>query len=281
MEAIHHFLDKQGIKIPYYTWPVGEVREVLVFVHGLKSHAGWFLETGAAFAEKGIKVYAFDRRGSGKSQTRRGHIEDYRFWLEDIGSVIDLARRENPGHIPHLLGHCFGAKLALAYTIGAQNSINSLTLIAPPQFSLKTNISFIEKCKVLMTLISGKEFTVCVPIRDDMFTRNPEKNRFIQEDMLRLQTMTTRFCLGVLKIDRIINKNLDKISIPTLILLARDDDVVDNRRITKKLLPRLGSPKKEIKIFDCYHHLFFEPYRKEVLENIVKWIKFKGTCQIF
>ena len=40
--------------------PVGRV----VFLHGIQSHGGWYVETAAALAERGYTVFLPDRRGS-------------------------------------------------------------------------------------------------------------------------------------------------------------------------------------------------------------------------
>ena len=57
------YLRTPAADIPYYSWEVGDPRGVLIFLHGLKSHAGWFLRTGGDLAELSVKAYVFDRRG--------------------------------------------------------------------------------------------------------------------------------------------------------------------------------------------------------------------------
>jgi alpha-beta hydrolase superfamily lysophospholipase len=272
MAANHLILETPQVQIPYDTWEVAKPSASLIFIHGLKSHSAWFLETGEALAKLGIKVYLFDRRGSGRSKEPRGDIDDYHQWLEDILAMVHLAKQENVGQIPHLLGHCFGAKLALAFTIQYPKEVKSLTLIAPPQFSLKADISLREKAKVVFSMVFGMRGEVDVPVKDEMFTRNPDNLRFIQEDSLRLQKMTTQLCIETFKMDRWINKNLSIITNPILILLAKDDRVVDNTKIQNKFYPRLGCLRKELEIFDCYHDLFFEPHREKVFSKILEWV---------
>lgn len=273
MNAVSSTLQVSDTTIPYYTWNVPHTDSILIFIHGLKSHAGWFLEAGEIFANKGIRTYAFDRRGSGQSAYNRGDITDYRLWLRDVHSIVQLARRAHPNAAIHLLGHCFGAKLALAYAIAHPHEIKSLSLIAPPQFSSRVDISAFEKFKVALTLISGRPLNVRVPIRDELFTRIPERQQFINEDPLKLEYMTTRFCIEIFKLDRWLNKRLTEISVPILILLARDDNVVDNDRIKSKFFDRLKSPHKALEVYNCYHHLFFEPLRDRVIRRIIDWIR--------
>jgi alpha-beta hydrolase superfamily lysophospholipase len=277
MEEIPHILSANGVQIPYYTWKVADPKASLIFIHGLKSHTGWFLETGEELARHSIKVYAFDRRGSGRSTERRGHIADFQDWLRDIRAMTQLARQENGGEIPHLLGHCFGAKLALAFALQYPQDVKSLTLIAPPQFSLKADITPLEKLKVLGTMLTGIEWEVEVPAKDEMFTKNPEKNRFIKADNLRLQKMTTTLCRETFKIDRWINKNLSQLTLPILVLLAKEDEIVDTPKIQRVLFKRLNGTQKAMEVYDCYHDLFFEPVFERVIARIDRWVKQEST----
>ncbi len=272
MESELRFLPNGDVKIPYYTWPVNRPRAVLIFLHGLKSHSGWFLETGSALAQREIKVYLTDRRGSGRSEYTRGDIEDYRHWFEDIRAIVNLAGNQNPGVPLHLLGHCFGAKLAMGFALTHPGLAQGLILIAPPQCSLKVDITFSEKCKVAAALLLRRNWGVQVPIRDDMFTRNLEKIRFIREDALKLETMTTRLCWEIFKMDLWLNRRLPQLKQPTLVLLADEDQVVDNEKIKDKFFPRVGSSQKALEVFDCMHDLFFEPERERVIDRIANWV---------
>jgi len=67
---------------------------VVVYLHGIASHAGWFSETAAHLSDQGVTVYAPDRRGSGRSGGPRGHLDRYRRALDDAGQAVRLAAAE-------------------------------------------------------------------------------------------------------------------------------------------------------------------------------------------
>ena len=273
MQAQLRYLKTAAAEIPYVTWEVDRPKAVMVFLHGLKSHSQWFFSSGEDFARQGVKPYVFDRRGSGRSTAARGDIGNYHDWLEDIHAVVGLAKQDNPGLACHLLGHCFGAKLALGYALLHPGEIVSLALIAPPQSAIKADITLWDKWKVACSLLPGVSCNIPVPVTDEMFTRDPAKLEFIQSDGLRLQEMTARFCLAVRKMDRWINRNLEDIRIPVFVLLAKEDPVVDNKKVRARFFPRLGAVNKKLSEFDCYHHLLFEPLRERVIEEITDWMR--------
>lgn len=256
----------------YYSWPVESPKALLIFIHGLKSHAGWFLDSGQALAERGIKVYAFDRRGSGRSEEPPGDIPSYKIWLDDIDALVTEAQAQYPQTPIHILGHCFGAKLALGYGIGHQDKIESLCLIAPPQRALKVDIRPKEKIQVALSTLTRQHTQVKVPIADEMFTDDPKYLQFIKKDQLKLESMSTRFCLQILKMDHWLSRHLKTLQLPLLCLLAAHDDIVDVQRARSRFFEPLAMPIKKLEVYDCRHHLLFEPRRQEVLERIERWI---------
>ena len=57
-----------GLELYYRTFaPDGAARGALIYLHGIQSHGGWYVETGAELARRGYAVYLPDRRGSGES----------------------------------------------------------------------------------------------------------------------------------------------------------------------------------------------------------------------
>ncbi len=66
---------RDGSPIPTRVWHVdGATAKAtpVVMTHGLQSHSGLFARSQAHLASLGLPVYAFDRRGSGRSRERRG-----------------------------------------------------------------------------------------------------------------------------------------------------------------------------------------------------------------
>src|SRR5262249_2375614 len=75
-------------------WPSG----IVILIHGLQSHAGWFVESraGEQLAAQGLAVYAPDRRGSGCSAGPRGDIASFHEWYSDLADVVRLSSRDYP-----------------------------------------------------------------------------------------------------------------------------------------------------------------------------------------
>ena len=107
---------------------------VLVFLHGIASHAGWFAETAADLNRQGVEVYGPDRRGSGRSGGPRGHLDRYEQALDDVEQVVRLVAAEHPGTPVFLAASSWAAKLGVVYAARRPASLSGLLLLGPVLF---------------------------------------------------------------------------------------------------------------------------------------------------
>lgn len=154
--------------------------------------------------------------------------------------------------------------------------MKSLILIAPPSYSLRSDITVGEKLRVLGGFLTRKTVEVQAPVADHQFTTNSEKQRFIEGDPLRLLRMTGKFCLESWKLDRRVERNLSSLTLPVLVLLAQNDAVVDNQKVLQKFVPRLPPGRVAVEICPGSHYLFFEPQAPRVIDRILWWMACRG-----
>jgi len=104
---------EDSVLIPCAVW--SGRKAVILYLQGIESHLGWFKDMAIHLQNKGLCVYAFDRRGSGLSQEERGHITSYKILLRDIETVVKHIKKENPDKRIYLLGMCGGGKFASSF----------------------------------------------------------------------------------------------------------------------------------------------------------------------
>src|ERR1700726_4228300 len=85
---------------------------VLLLMHGLGGHSGWYIDMGNVLAARGLTVYAMDHRGFGRSGGLPGHIADYHTYVEDIHYVVAEIRKRHPQAPIYVLGHSMGGIFA-------------------------------------------------------------------------------------------------------------------------------------------------------------------------
>src|SRR5262249_8513330 len=82
-----------GTSLYFRYWLAAEPQApVLVFLHGLGAHTGWFIDFGNELHARGLTVFMDDHRGFGRSEGPRGHVRDARVYARDVASFVDEAR---------------------------------------------------------------------------------------------------------------------------------------------------------------------------------------------
>src|SRR4051794_19043094 len=137
-----------------YAWRHPAPRASVVLVHGLQSHSQWFAEAADLLLDRNLSVYAVDRRGSGASPAPPGGIEHYAEWFAEVADVVRLAQAEQPDASVHLVGHCFGANVALGCVLTQPVEVRSLSMLTPG-FYVLPDYSPAEKVRILAAGLRG------------------------------------------------------------------------------------------------------------------------------
>lgn len=114
------FVGKRDLKIFYRVWlPEGGLAAAkagIIIVHGAAEHSGRYEYFGSRYTrKKGYAIWALDLPGLGQSEGVRGHIDDFDEYLDDVGLLVQMVRRELPGRRVFLLGFSMGGLIALDY----------------------------------------------------------------------------------------------------------------------------------------------------------------------
>ncbi len=69
---IRPFASPDGYRQAVREWEVENPLAHVVCLHGVVSHGGWYLKSGAHLASEGFSVHLLDRRGSGLNRQQLG-----------------------------------------------------------------------------------------------------------------------------------------------------------------------------------------------------------------
>ena len=92
----------------------------MLLVHGLAEHSGRYERTGRLLADAGIDVTSFDLRGHGGSGGRRGDVECWTDYLDDIAARLAVVRSEADGRPVVLFAHSYGGLICADYVLSGR-----------------------------------------------------------------------------------------------------------------------------------------------------------------
>jgi alpha-beta hydrolase superfamily lysophospholipase len=210
-----------GVELHYLRWSSGRSPPlaVVVFLHGIASHAGWFAETATDLDEQGVEVFAPDRRGSGRSGGPRGHLARYQRALDDVDEVVRLVGSEHPGTPLFLAASSWAAKLAVVYAAARPARLSGLLLLGPGLLP-RVNLSPGRRVRVLAGHLVTPTARLPIPLTPELYTANPPYLDFIRADPLRLLEATTQFFWETARLDRRRRRASARLDRPLLVLQA-------------------------------------------------------------
>ena len=262
-----------GVELAYGAWnAVGNPRGVVICIHGIRSHVGWYQASCEHFARAGFAVYFHDRRGSGLNREHRHEKVTASLLICDLVHFITQVRRNHPGLPVHLVAISWGGKLAVAALLADPGLADSLTLVAPGGIAGRKDITPGEKLRVLLYRFTRPRKMMTIPLNEpELFTANPDRIDFIANDDLSLTECTASLMWASFILDCRIRSKADQLTCPTFMMLAEHDEICDNEKLMT-FYAGLGSMTKQIKAYAGAHHtLEFEPDPEPVFADMTDW----------
>ena len=219
------FAAGDGVRLHYLRWRSRQSppSALVVFLHGIASHAGWFAETAADLNRQGVEVYGLDRRGSGRSGGPRGHLDRYERALDDVEQLARLVTSDHPGAPVFLAASSWAAKLGIVYAAQRPTPLSGLLLLGPGLFP-RVNLSPWRLIFVVAGHLLRPMARLPIPLTPELYTANPPYRDFIRADPLRLLEATTRFFWETARLDRRRRTATARLELPVLLLQGENDD---------------------------------------------------------
>jgi len=251
---------------------VGRPRAKLVFLHGIRSHGGWYTRSCAELAAAGFDVYFLDRRGSGLNTAHRGDTPNFRRLIDDVAEFVQQLRAEQSWLPVFVAGISWGGKLAVGLQYRKPGLADGLLLLCP---GLVPKVKPKPALRVRVAVASVLRPTRLFPIplnEPELFTASVEGQKFIDADPHGLRFATARFLFNSFALDVYIRRAANRVTVPTLLTLTEHDRIIVNDR-TRAYVTKFAGETKIIEYAGAHHTLEFEPVGHPWLSDVVKWIE--------
>ncbi len=266
-----HVTANDGYRFVTHLWEPPRAAARLVFLHGIISHAGWYPRCCRYLAEEGFEVHFLDRRGSGLNLADRGDVAAWEIWLDDVEDYLE----QLPSDMPRLLfGISWGGVLACAVARHRPDLVAGIGLVCPGLFARQA-ANGVQRTAIRLAVRAGlARRRVAIPLQDPaLFTQSPAYREYIQTDPLTLRTITLRFAEANLRLAKYATEAPEEIRVPTLLMLAGRDPIVDNAK-TRRFVERIACNEKWILEYpQAGHTLEFEPDPSGFFTDLSGWAK--------
>ena len=270
------FKSVRNANIYYQAWlPEGNVKAVLLVVHGLGEHCGRYMNVVNHFVRLGYAVYGLDHIGHGKSEGRRAFVERFEDYTNTLTIYYNMVQGWQTGKPVFLLGHSMGGLITSCYLLDHQATFRG-AVISAPSIKVSNDIS-------QATIIMGKILSVLTPkaglltlVDANGISRDPEVvTAYVNDPLVFHGKTSARLAAELLKTVLRVTAEAAKITLPFIVLQGSEDKLVDPGG-AQMFYDKASSKDKTIKIYKgLYHEVFNEPERARVLKDVETWLAAK------
>eukprot|EP01025_Chloroclados_australasicus_P028821 TRINITY_DN2856_c0_g1_i1.p1 TRINITY_DN2856_c0_g1~~TRINITY_DN2856_c0_g1_i1.p1 ORF type:complete len:345 (-),score=28.91 TRINITY_DN2856_c0_g1_i1:309-1343(-) len=271
--------------------PGVKVTAVLVMVHGLTFHSGYFGELAKYLGRFGIAVISYDMVGHGLSGSIEGfrcYFDQYESLLDDLNQITELALSEHPSVPLFLYGESFGGHVVLSYCMrpGVRDLVSGGIILSavpiripqkylPPGFVipvLKFFSNAFPKLKLPGSSVGGQGY-------NESFGDLDIRRQVSNDELAYRQDMRMRVIVEVLDATQQLQENLEAL-LPPMLILHGDSDERVSLSCSEELMRRSGSIDKSIEVFEDGRHQLLQDEqvaRYRVFQAIDQWLQMHMT----
>ncbi len=273
------FLTRDGLALSTQRIHVPGNLEPVILLHGLADHSRSmpYLRLGSFLADQGFEVFAFDRRGSGRSGGRANYAASWEELRDDVTRFVDFVE-DQCGRLPSLIGLSFGGLQALDFALHAPESVHTCVTMAPALDISRTSALL----RWMLPALAGLWPTLSVDpgLDDRALVRDPAVCRAYRDDPLWRSRTTPAFGAAAIEAIERIHARAERIRTPVLVLHGTDDRVIPIEG-TRAVFPKIGSADKKLVEFPgAFHALPIDFEGDEVGALISNWLKERSGTQV-
>lgn len=270
-----NFKAVRDLDVYYQAWlPDGNVKAVLLLVHGLGEHSGRYMNLVNHFVPLGYAIYGLDHIGHGKSDGAREFVERFDDYTDTLSTYLSMVKEWQGDKPLFLLGHSMGGTIAAYYLLDHAEDFQGAILSAP---AVKVGVS-------QATIILGRVLSAVAPkmglvaLDVNGISRDPEVVKAYVNDPLVFHEKTpARLAAELLSAIMRITAEAGKISLPIILVQGAGDTIVDPSG-AQMLYDGVSSEDKTLKMYEkLYHEVFNEPERDRVLKDVEGWLASRLT----
>ncbi|MCZ2343279.1 MAG: alpha/beta hydrolase [Bacteroidales bacterium] len=252
--------------------PTGVPRARIVWLHGIRSHGGWYTRSCGELVAAGYEVVFLDRRGAGWNSAHRGDSPSFRRLLDDVIEYIKHLRREKAGLPLYLGGISWGGKLAVGVPYRCPGLVQGLILACPGLVPIIAP-PFVQRMRIAAARLLRPSRLFPIPLNEpELFTADAQGQEFIAQDRFGLRQASARFLFGSFGLDVYLRRAARQVVEPTLLLLAGQDRIISNPG-TRDFVRRFRSTDLSVIEYPSAHHtLEMEGPSHPFVTDIIQWI---------
>jgi alpha-beta hydrolase superfamily lysophospholipase len=278
------FAGAGGLLLVAHRWaPLGHespadprTRAAVAILHGHGEHSGRYGAVVDALTARGFAVHAFDLRGHGRSPGRRGHIEAWDEYRDDLEAFVAHVRsQEAPGTPVFLYGHSLGGAIALEYGLRRPDGLAGVVASGASLVPSGVRSPALEALGRALSRV-WPTFSLKMPLEQVALSRSPDVLAAKGADELNHRWISARAATETLPALAWTSANAAAWRLPLLVIHGGADRIVDpeGSRAFAEAARAGGATDVELRIYEGGYN---EPHNDleapRVMADVTDWLE--------
>jgi acylglycerol lipase len=261
-------------------WPAADSPVAgLLLVHGFAEHCGRYDHLARALVPLGLRVFAYDHRGHGRSPGRRGYIHRFEMLRTDLDAQIDRVAGML-GQLPlYLFGHSMGGLLLTHYLATTRHAPLAGAIISSPLLAIPESVP-VWKLRASALLSATVPGLPVERLDASAISRDPAAVQAYEEDPLVYHgPIVARTGAELLRGIRQTLPRMKQIALPLLVLHGTSDRLAPVAG-GQRLVDEAASADKTFHgVPDGFHELLNDLGGEATLGVVQAWLRVRiGPC---
>lgn len=269
--SVASFRTGDGLVLHLNDWPVAQPRARMLLVHGLGEHSARYAALAGDLNALGISVRAFDHRGHGRSQGKRGVVGKIADCLSHDAAEVFRAYAAEGSALPFLFGHSMGGLVAM-HAVG-KLGLRPRGLIASSP-ALASHAGSFDRLlsRVLMRL--APDLAVANGLPADKLSHAPDIERVYLDDPDNHNRISARLARYIFEAGPEVVAAAANWPVPTLLQIAGSDRLVDPTGAREFASATPPGVVESHEYAELYHEIYneAEPARSNVVADMANWL---------
>jgi len=243
---------------------VNEPKALIIITHGIAQHLGYYDQVATTFNKANFDVVTYDVRGHGRTNAKRGVVDDFHEFVSDLHQIVNHYQKDNSQPI-FLIGHSMGAVITNAYAMTYQDVAGIISAAGP----VRTPSIFLGLTGFFTKLMPNKK--ILTNFDDENLSY---KGKMFETDPYALKYFTLKMIRQILvKGVNYNSKNVKKLIMPALFIHGEDDKLV-NFLDVQVYFKRIASTDKQFILYPhTKHNVFDENQTNKIIADIIIWLE--------
>ena len=254
-----------GTKLAGFRWtPQGEPRGDVVVCHGLGEHIGRYAQLVKALTDRGWRVTGADFRGHGHSEGKRGHVDGWFKYVEDLRAVV--ATIDGP---VVLVAHSMGGLIALDYLRDSHDVVAAILSAPAVDESVEAPAWKVKAARLLSRLLPRLSMSSELP--PEHVCSDPAVVEAYLADPLVFGTITPRWYSSMKKAQERVRAHTSSYRTPMFLFWGGGERIISQPEL-RAFESAYGGPITHRVWPDLFHETMNEKSGADVIAAALDWL---------